>query len=83
MSTIPKSRRLSLVTALAAGAAVLVTAVPAQAHVPPRPGAHHHHSRCAVTATDGFAQPIPTLGCRSLAQYLADHMDGRLPDILV
>lgn len=74
-------RRLAVASALLVGAAALAAPAPAQAdHGHHR---HRHHHGCTVTATDGFAEPIAALHCRSLAQYLAEHMAGRLPESLV
>ena len=80
MST-TKPRRLALASALLVGAAGLAVQAPAQADHGHH--GHHHHHGCTVTATDGFAEPIAALQCRSLAQYLAAHMAGRLGESLV
>jgi hypothetical protein len=62
-----------LVTATAA-AAVLGTLNPAQAHPTCTEGA----VRCTATSVSPYAEPIHALGGRSLAKYLADHMNRRL-----
>ena len=81
MSSNPKPRRLAFAAALVVATAGLTVGAPAQAD--PGHHRHRHHHGCRVTATDGFAQPIAALHCRSLAQYLADHMADRLPESLV